>query len=87
MDVGSIIALAIVLVLFAAVVVHLVRKSRRGGGCVDCTDEGCAFHGTDREPVPGATMPDGSPATCPSVQRALKSVDELLDAQEAKTRD
>lgn len=78
MDIGSIIALAIVLALFAVVVVGLVRKSRRGGGCVDCSDKGCAFHGTTHEPVPGAKMPDGTPAHCPSMQRALAAVEERL---------
>lgn len=81
MDAGSILVLAIVLALFVAVVVYLVRRSRRGGGCGDCSEEGCAFHGTDHEPTPGATLADGSPATCPSIQRALRNVDELLDAK------
>ena len=80
MDAGSIIALAVVLALFAIVVVGLVRKSRRGGGCTDCSEEGCAFHGTEHEPTPGATLPDGTQAHCPSMQRALADIDAKLGA-------
>ena len=86
-DTGSIIALAIVLALFAAVVVGLVRKSRRGGGCVDCADEGCAFHGTSHEPIPGETLADGTQAHCPSMQRALADVDARLGALSADDGD
>ena len=80
MDMGSIIALAIVLGLFAAVVVRLVLRSRRGGGCIECKDEACAFHGTAHEPVPGEVLADGTKASCPAVGRALDVVDAKLGA-------
>ena len=78
MDMGSIIALLIVLALFALVIVRLWIRHKRGGGCIDCKDEACVFHGTDHEPEPGEILPDGTVAHCPAVDRAFEAVDEEL---------
>lgn len=71
--------LVVIAVLLALAIASMVRKNRKGG-CGDCADEGCSFHGTDHEPEPGEILPDGTVAACPAVDRALKSVDAILDA-------
>ena len=76
MDAGSVIVLLIVLALVTLVVWRLWRK--RKSGCIDCTDEACAFHGTVHEPVPGETFIDGKPVSCPAADRAFADVEAKL---------
>lgn len=74
--------LVVILGLVGLVVWSGIRKRRKGGGCVDCADEACAFHGTAHEPGPGEILPDGTQATCPAVGRAFEKVEAALGATE-----
>lgn len=77
MNVGSIVVLAVIAVL----VVLAVRCSFRSekGGCSDCAEEGCAYHGTDHQIPAGELLADGKPVACPAVDRMMGDVDRALD--------
>lgn len=76
MDAGSIIVLVIVAALLACAVRYMLKKGK--GGCSDCSDEGCAFHGTDHEPPAGEVLADGKPVSCPVAERAVAAVEAKL---------
>lgn len=81
MDAGSVLVLVIVAALLACAVRYMLRKGR--GGCSDCSDEGCSFHGTDREPPAGEVLVDGKPISCPVADRAVAAVEAKLGPADA----
>lgn len=85
MNVGSAIVLLVIAVLLALCVRYLLRK--RNAGCAGCSEESCAYHGTNREPPTAEAFDEnGNPVSCPAVDRMMASVTDRLDSADAGTK-
>ncbi|MEE8715699.1 MAG: FeoB-associated Cys-rich membrane protein [Coriobacteriales bacterium] len=81
MSAGSVFVLIIVIALLALSIRYLLR---RRGGCSDCSEQGCSFHGTSHEPPAGELFDaEGKPVSCPAADRMIRDVQGALDRNDA----